>query len=826
MAKLLDTNSLSGVFHEIKQAIAGAFDNLTYEQKMEIKGDTGATGATGPQGPQGDSVIVGEGDLPLANYVSQANDKAVTPKAVYDELQKVDRKIDYGEAIAEVNVFPADDGWTEGKYYATDGKAKKSSGWKARADIPVIGYDFVRVSSCNISPNACIIFADGNGYIEGTCIPGSGTNTPPYYDELIVKVPEGATRLGMSAMIDEETYGSPYCYGIRTEGGIKNIAEIKSEIDALIHGRTYSIREGIWRDGVINAAGNVVANTDFCLSNEYVPTKNLRRIRKLQEPENKISVVCYGDKYSSSRLGNFNYFSSDFTKLPMECNYVRLFFSHNDRTDANDYIEVSYWDGGVEERIEKVESIAGTVQRGTLLSSMGAKTMDLLFKESTIIFTSEDARPGEYVDFKFRVNADSPSGKYAYIELLDENGQRLNDPGGLGSSGTCAYGKIKSSSTESEYTGWMEIPEGFAKARLYMSGTTVTLLSLGKYHHERLEDYSFVCNRIDSLSFDEPYTKILASDDEDASGYEDYSMSLGNVLKISDGMYYLYYYGQGKRDDHSSDARGHILFAHSTDGFNWVRGFPQGVEPPISGEGKECLVFEEKIAEQQMFKVPDNEYPYRMVAGHSKFGADGDYIKNMTSFWKSRDAIHWEYVRKIYNRCYDSQYCCIVRGSYIKCYMRTRSQGNPNPGARYVGVMTLDLDGNMVSPPTTIGLRLYYNTAATALDERRDILFPTYYVPATNAEHLSCFIIDGDKARKVDVDFSNLLEEKDKQMYFMPGIINIGEDFYIFYLTRDEVHSPDPEDSSGGQGVSEMRMAKLTFATTGKPLRIRNKEDE
>lgn len=86
--KLLDTDSLTGVFHEIKQAIDGAFDNLTPAQKAEIKGDTGATGATGPQGPQGDSVLVGEGDLPLAHVTGLSNQKAMSQVGVTDALHE------------------------------------------------------------------------------------------------------------------------------------------------------------------------------------------------------------------------------------------------------------------------------------------------------------------------------------------------------------------------------------------------------------------------------------------------------------------------------------------------------------------------------------------------------------------------------------------------------------------------------------------------------------------------------------------------------------------------------------------------------------------
>ena len=43
----------------------------------------------GSEGKQGDSVIVGQGDLPLANVVSNASDKAITPKAVLDNIASV-----------------------------------------------------------------------------------------------------------------------------------------------------------------------------------------------------------------------------------------------------------------------------------------------------------------------------------------------------------------------------------------------------------------------------------------------------------------------------------------------------------------------------------------------------------------------------------------------------------------------------------------------------------------------------------------------------------------------------------------------------------------
>ena len=43
----------------------------------------------GGQGPQGDSVLVDQGDLPLANTISNASDKAITPKAVLENVSTI-----------------------------------------------------------------------------------------------------------------------------------------------------------------------------------------------------------------------------------------------------------------------------------------------------------------------------------------------------------------------------------------------------------------------------------------------------------------------------------------------------------------------------------------------------------------------------------------------------------------------------------------------------------------------------------------------------------------------------------------------------------------
>ena len=65
-----------------------AYEDLTAAQKAELKG---------PKGDPGESVIVGQGDLPLANDASGAADKAITPKAVAKEIYNVYEEIDLSD---------------------------------------------------------------------------------------------------------------------------------------------------------------------------------------------------------------------------------------------------------------------------------------------------------------------------------------------------------------------------------------------------------------------------------------------------------------------------------------------------------------------------------------------------------------------------------------------------------------------------------------------------------------------------------------------------------------------------------------------------------
>lgn len=86
-----DGNTLHFGFRNLKGQ-PFTYEDLTPEQIESLRGQ---------KGDPGDSVIVGQGDLPLSNVVSDASDKAITPKAVLDniasttQLEETDRLYAY-----------------------------------------------------------------------------------------------------------------------------------------------------------------------------------------------------------------------------------------------------------------------------------------------------------------------------------------------------------------------------------------------------------------------------------------------------------------------------------------------------------------------------------------------------------------------------------------------------------------------------------------------------------------------------------------------------------------------------------------------------------
>ena len=124
------------------------------------QGPAGATGATGPQGPKGDpgdSVLVGEGDLPLAHVLGQDNTKAISQKGVSDVLYPLVGDYDYEVEIAAT---------VTGKYiaYSTGSFATASSTptlYISFYEIPADA-DSVTIAVPKTGGNTCAVYGYAN----------------------------------------------------------------------------------------------------------------------------------------------------------------------------------------------------------------------------------------------------------------------------------------------------------------------------------------------------------------------------------------------------------------------------------------------------------------------------------------------------------------------------------------------------------------------------------------------------------------------------------------------------------------------------------------
>ena len=296
--------------------------------------------------------------------------------------------------------------------------------------------------------------------------------------------------------------------------------------------------------------------------------------------------------------------------------------------------------------------------------------------------------------------------------------------------------------------------------------------------------------KVNSVTFPDLPITIMSNTDEESTFYDNVLIGYSNILKISDSMYYLYYSGMGEIGQGDTDQR--LCFAYSTDGFNYTRGFPTGVEAPVPGTN---ILAEFNIREQVIFHVQDETNPYRMIANDASY--------NMM-LYKSPDAIHFdfEHGKKCCNGTRDCQVSAIVRGNIIKLYVRGVRYDELHPnGTRAVDVAYCDIDGNIVSPAVVaLPVNSLYQASASYLDDHREILFPSFYNdnrPTTqpggmggdDSMALRCYIVSGDNYQEVQLDTSRILTNADKAVYVSPYLIDINNNLYFLMCVNNKTHN-------------------------------------
>ena len=175
--------------------------------------------------------------------------------------------------------------------------------------------------------------------------------------------------------------------------------------------------------------------------------------------------------------------------------------------------------------------------------------------------------------------------------------------------------------------------------------------------------------------------------------------------------------------------------------------------------------------------------------------------------YRSADGVHWEKI-KSYPFYFDNQVSIIVRGNTLKIYMRMRDGNNRED--RYIGIVYCDLEGNILVPPTIFFGKYLYLAGASAIDDRREILFPTYFNASDSKCFWTCYLVDGDKIYPKEIDFTMLKPDDGKWREVCPNMVSIGNYQYIYFGGADSLHDEATEST-----VRSYECAKVTWNKTG-----------
>lgn len=310
---------------------------------------------------------------------------------------------------------------------------------------------------------------------------------------------------------------------------------------------------------------------------------------------------------------------------------------------------------------------------------------------------------------------------------------------------------------------------------------------------------------------------IFSTDDETTTSYDDGLINYGQIIP-DDGIYYMLYQAFGATSHKSPN----ICFAYSSDGLNWTKGIPQGIEAPIAGTN---VIFDRSntysvIPEFAENKVVVNEFAvavvndinnkYRMFCAARNVpdyshDPDGTIVGMCHYLLKSNDLVHWSVVRKVTTKPHDtfsSMFC--YGGDKLKIYLRMWDYNQTADKQRMVGVMWLDIWGNVIVPASGIGFRGDYSPAATRINPTQDLLLPTRFYAGEGesimlgSDNLESYIVDGDKIRYAPSYNLDRIKDGDVEgglngWTYVSGLVAIGMKQYLVCGVRELSHGVSAE---------------------------------
>lgn len=292
------------------------------------------------------------------------------------------------------------------------------------------------------------------------------------------------------------------------------------------------------------------------------------------------------------------------------------------------------------------------------------------------------------------------------------------------------------------------------------------------------------CGRktIIGVSFPEPPVEIAVNTD---FGME--LINYYNILRLPDGTYRMYFSGNPVDGIAENERNQNLYLAESADGFHY---------------DLKCKIMDELI-EQSVFMVEDKEYPYRMVG--CQWIGEKSWERGLF-LWKSKDGIEFTDRKMIYDNIHDTQNVMVTRGDRWKLYSRVTQEHYRN---RRITVAEFNGSGEQTSDTEILAGDFLYNNAACKVDERYDLLFPTYYNTyggTSDACFFRCYLADGPFMREIPCELNRWVTPDEQWVLACPGFVSINGERYLAYNSRTRSH----ETSETGM-ISRYKLIKAVI---------------
>lgn len=307
------------------------------------------------------------------------------------------------------------------------------------------------------------------------------------------------------------------------------------------------------------------------------------------------------------------------------------------------------------------------------------------------------------------------------------------------------------------------------------------------------------------VNFPETPIEIMSNLDESSSEFDSRLINYFNIVQVKKNLFYMYYAAYGVNSGETDIDQG-LFFAYSNDAIHWKREKPNG---------DSNLILENGIQEQSVFMLDtDREYPFRLVANIKEDG------KFKLCMWKSKNGYDFDFSNKkvlLEDRLHDTQNVVIPRGDSMFLYTRLWNETATN---RRNGFAKLSTEGEIQSPIDTLAGDYVYNSAASYVNDKYDLLQPTFMNnkegdnKSDDAYFQAYHTTPLNSCTEIDTNLNQWLKSDEKWRVVAPGILNIDGQKYIAYYTWTWSH----DAKQPAKGLSRYYLIKMNLYVDGEKL--------